>query len=174
MAVVFKKQSNAIADAFEALQAEEQRLKLSIESLEKRTVQVRQALDAMRPLLPQTPLPLKPVDAWPSSDSLKATLQRFPYPLESAKEQPEDDEQAVGAGLFEGLQFSQALHKFMLVMPPATTTEIARRFEQAGWKFKNELQTGKVNQVGVTLRRFRGKLFETDAEGLWHALPLNE
>ena len=160
MTIIVKQRSSPIADAYKALVDEEMMLTKRLAALQERQASLRKAIEAMKPLLP----PARPIAS-----------PFFPAVPESQGEDEElEDSQAAGSP-FAGMRFSQALLKFMVSLPqPMSTTEIAKQFEAAGWKFKSDLQAHKVNQVGVTMRRMKGKLFETTADGLWYALTADE
>lgn len=143
--------TGALSLAFSALKDEETQLTKRVAELQARLSAVRQAISAMKPLLPQ-------------QEQEKADLE---------EEDEDGDDAQNSAGPFAGLKFAQALKVYLDAQTaPLTTTEIARGFEDAGWKFRSQTQSGKVNQVGVTLRRFKDKLFEVNNEGRWSTIDL--
>lgn len=150
-----------IAVAFSALLTERDVIAGRITELRKRRQDVENAIEAMRPLVPE-------------SLSRKSAADLLSNP---ARDEDEGEDDAVLAidpsNPFSGLRFSVALHKFMRALTvPASPPELARGFEQAGWGFSNPNTSHKTNQVGVTLRRFEGKLFMKHQDGSWSAIPV--
>jgi hypothetical protein len=139
---------SALRGAWIALEIEAAKVQSQIDSLEARLGQIRAAMSALKPLLPT--------------------------PFLAQTGQNTDDEISEGlekSNPFYGLAFSSALYKFMLNKPPSTTGEMAVGFETAGWKFKaNQSLPARVNQIGVTMRRFEGKLFRRVDENRWVAV----
>lgn len=138
--------SNPLVNAFKAIAEERIAVKAQIATLQARIDALDKALEAMRPILP--------VDA-------------------QDNEAAEQDEDATldADGPFAGQRFSEALHNFLIGKSPMTPPEIADAFEQAGWKFRNPQRSNRVNQVGVTLRRFKQRsMAEQNESGKWIAV----
>lgn len=148
---IFGGASGAVANAYMALRSEETQLVGKLKILHAQLDQVRAAMTAMKPLLPKDIVSTDEDEADDVADETSTGLaSNHPY---------------------SGLTFSKALHKFMLGSPSMNPPDIAKQFEQSGWQFSNPQTTHKTNQVGVTLRRFRGKLFEQAEDGKWFAVP---
>lgn len=138
-----------IAKALLTLQNEETALNSQLSELQTRLSQVRQAISAMKPLV---------------RSAFAEQLQRPSV----------DEEEELGeeGNPYSGMKFSQALKQFLDGVPGwLSTTEIAKQFEESGWTFAQKDQSAKVNQIGVTLRRFRDKYFERNDDGGWRAIP---
>lgn len=170
---VSPKASSAVAEAYKALTAEHALINEQIKSLFLKQKALQDVLESMKPLVEsyQTRVRINPQAAWP-------------FPLDVAKKQDVQTSLAVGGedeeededgdvdpgNLFAGMKFSQALWKHMIGKDALPTPIITKTFEQAGWKFRSDQWNHRVNQVGVTLRRFKGKLFEQNENGLWFAI----
>jgi hypothetical protein len=142
---------SALRAAWNALEAEAAQVQSRMDALETRLSQVHAAMSALKPLLPT---PFTAATAPNSEDEINDGLEV--------------------SNPFYGLTFSSALYKFMLNQPPSTTSEMATGFEMAGWRFKpGQSVSARVNQIGVTMRRFENKLFRRHDETRWVAMPSN-
>lgn len=173
--MVSPKVSSAVADAYKALAAEEAAIVDQIKQLQTKQKALRDVLDSMGQFLAEAPKSTKRLDpqaAWPFPTSSRPEPAQRPL-IVGSSDKPEEEEEEEDDDLdkpFAGMRFSQALWKHMQNRPGMPTTVITKLFEEAGWKFSNDQWNHKVNQVGVTLRRFQGRLFEQDEEKNWYAL----
>lgn len=143
MAVTFLPRNNdALAQAFAALRAEESEVIKDMAELQTRLEALRTAMASMKMLLP--------------SDGAPQPEQRV---LKLADAQ---------SGRFAGMPFSKALKSFMdTQVEPLTTREATTKFEEAGWTFTADSFDNKMNQVGVSFRRYENFQFKRTPDQKW-------
>ena len=173
--MVSPKASSAVADAYKALAAEEAVIVEQIKQLQAKQKALRELLDSMGQFLASAPAKattrLDPQAAWPFPTSSKPEDAQRPLIVGSGDKLEEEEEEDDDLdNPFAGMKFSQALWSFMRNHPSMPTTVITKLFEEAGWKFSNDQWNHKINQIGMTLRHFQGRLFDQNKEKNWHTL----
>lgn len=176
---VSPKASSAVAEAYKVLSAEESAITDQIKALQAKQSALREVLVSMRPLLESNAdgkLTHRGQVVWPFPTSSNSKQESVPVRASGGGEVEEEEEEEDGdlTKPFAGMRFSQALWKNMHGRPAMPTPIITKLFEEAGWKFRSDQWNHKVNQVGVTLRRFKGKLFDQNDDNLWFALEDDE
>lgn len=146
MAVTFLPRNNdALARAFAALRTEEAEVIKDMAELQARFEALRTAMASMKSLMP--------------SEQAASSEQRI---LKLSDAQP---------GRFAGMQFSKALKSFMDTQrDPLTPREATIKFEEAGWNFTAETFNNKLNQVGVSFRRYEGVQFKRTPDNKWMSI----
>lgn len=146
MAVTYlPRNNNALEMALVALRAEEADVIKDMADLQSRLEALRTAMTSMRSLVSSE------ITSQPEQRVLKLT-------------DPE-------TGRFAGLPFTKALKSFMDTQrEPLTTREATVKFEEAGWAFTADTQNNKINQVGVSFRRYIDKLFKRTEDGKWFSV----
>lgn len=182
MGVSIVRHSDPIRLAYSALLKEQVILQRRIARLQARLRNVERAITTLKPLTADSvEEDAEAAQAGGSQPLQTAAAQRLmslalghnPESEEEEEEEEEDEEHHAQepGNRFAGMPFSIALKNYMDLMgEPKTTSQLASGFEHAGWRFNSPTQSAKVNQVGVTLRRFEGKYFRRAGDGLWASI----
>lgn len=151
MAVTFTRSptnSNAIAEAYSTLRNEEVELLKDMTMIQARLESVRAAILSMKPLLPTEEV------------AREAPIMRRLILRQHVRELVDPQ-----------LSFSKALKRIMDAQVQALTTrEAVAKLEESGWKFSSDIPDNKINQVGVTFRRFEESQYKRDNDGKWFSV----
>ena len=139
--------NNALSLALEAILKEETEALKDLATVSARIESLRAAKAAMRALMPQDSFDITPQQSLGLPDN-------------------------VGRGIYDGMKFTRALKQFMDGQTePMSTKDATIAFENSGWKFTADFFDNKMNQVGVSFRRYEGTLFKrVDNTQLWVAV----
>jgi hypothetical protein len=150
MAVTFTPTNgNALSQALIALRNEEVELLKDLSAIQTRLESVRTAINSMKPLLPVAE------DTASAESKSKAFIRLAESTMEA----------------LDQLSFSKALKRVMDAQTQALTTrEAVAKLEESGWKFTSDIPDNKINQVGVTFRRFEKSQYKRDADGKWFSV----